>query len=298
MTHSLKHILVVGAGGQLGHALRSIATEFPEFRFTFWERADLDITVESWVKERIASLKPDIVINAAAYTNVERAEEDHEGARNGNALAPGYLAEACKFIEALLVHISTDYVFDGAEERPYTEEDIPHPLNQYGFSKLEGERAIDAVFDHYFILRTSWLYGTYGHNFYNMMLRLAKERGELNVVNDQFATPTWVGLLARDILSMLKRKYVQGVSIPCGLYHYTHDGTASWWDFANAIMEVHGMHVPVHAVDSNHFPTKAKRPGYSKLDNSKWKNATGLTAYTWQEALRQCCSVVENRRGV
>ena len=295
MSHASKHILVVGAGGQLGQALRNVAGDFNEFHFTFWERVALDITVESWVEERITALKPDIVINAGAYTNVERAEEDYEGARNGNALAPGFLAKVCKSIEALLVHVSTDYVFDGKLKRPYSEEDLPHPLNQYGLSKLEGERAIDAVFDHYFILRTSWLYGTYGHNFYNTMLRLAKERGELNVVNDQFATPTWVGLFARDILAMLRKKYAQGISIPCGLYHYTHDGVASWCEFAKAIMEVHGFRVPVNGVDSSHFPTKAKRPGYSKLDNSKWKNATGLTTYTWQEALQQCCSVVENQ---
>jgi dTDP-4-dehydrorhamnose reductase len=295
VTHPSKHILVVGSGGQLGHALKLSAATFSDFRFTFWERADLDITVESWVQQRIQELQPDIVINAGAYTNVERAEDDNEGALAGNAHAPGYLARACKTTEALLVHISTDYVFDGELKRPYTEEDLPSPLNQYGYTKLEGERAIDAVFDHYFILRTSWLYGSYGHNFYNTMLRLAKERGELFVVNDQFATPTWVGLLAHDILSMLKKRYVEGISIPCGLYHYTHDGTASWWDFARAIMQMHGLPAPVNAVDSNHFPTKAKRPAYSKLDNTKWKKATGLTTFTWQEALRQCCSVVENR---
>jgi dTDP-4-dehydrorhamnose reductase len=283
----LKHILIVGSGGQLGHALRAASGEFNEFRFTFWERADLDISVESWVLERISALKPDIVINAGAYTNVERAEDDHQGAEAGNAQAPGYLAKACKSIHALLVHISTDYVFDGASNRPYTEEDLPQPLNYYGLSKLKGERGIDAVFDHYYIIRTSWLYGSFGHNFYNTMLRLARERGELFVVNDQFASPTWVGLLAHDILAMLRRKYTEGVSIPCGLYHYTHEGTASWWDFARAIMDVHGLNVPVHAVDSGRFPTKAKRPTYSKLDITKWKNATGLNTCSWQEALQR-----------
>jgi dTDP-4-dehydrorhamnose reductase len=283
----LKHILVVGSGGQLGHALRAARGEFNEFRFTFWERADLDISVESWVLERITALKPDIVINAGAYTNVERAEEDHQGAEAGNAQAPGYLAKACKSIEALLVHVSTDYVFDGGLNRPYTEEDLPQPLNYYGLSKLKGERAIDAVFDHYYIIRTSWLYGSFGHNFYNTMLRLAKERGELFVVNDQFASPTWVGLLAHDILAMLRRKYTEGVSIPCGLYHYTHEGTASWCDFARAIMDVHAMNIPVLAVESGRFPTKAKRPTYSKLDISKWKNVTGLMTYSWQEALQR-----------
>lgn len=285
----------MGSGGQLGHALRLSAAAFSDFRFTFWERADLDITVESWVQKRIEELQPDIVINAGAYTNVERAEDDREGAFAGNALAPGYLAQACKTTKALLVHISTDYVFDGELKRPYTEEDLPRPLNQYGYSKLEGERAIDAVFDHYYILRTSWLYGSYGHNFYNTMLRLGKERGALHVVNDQFASPTWVGLLAQDMLSMLKKKYIDGIVIPCGLYHYTHEGTASWCDFARAIMDVHNLDVPVHAVDSGHFPTKAKRPAYSKLDIAKWKRATGLTAFTWQEALHHCYSVVENR---
>ena len=295
MTHPPKHILVVGAGGQLGHALRSVAGDFHEFQFTFWERYDLDITIESRVMEQIASLKPDIVINAGAYTNVERAEEDKVGADQGNSLAPGYLAKACKSIEALLIHISTDYVFDGTVKHPYSEEDLPHPLNHYGQSKLDGERAIDAVFDHYYILRTSWLYGNYGHNFYNTMLRLAKERGELNVVNDQFATPTWVGLLARDILRMLAKKYLDGVTIPCGLYHYTHDGTASWFDFAKEIMDVHGLKIPVNAVSSDAFPTKAMRPAYSKLDNTKWKKTTGLASCSWQDAVQQCYSLVTNR---
>jgi len=295
MTKSKLHVLVVGSGGQLGHALRLQSNHFPEFQFTFWNRSELDITVESWVHERIAALKPDIVINAAAYTNVERAEEDREGAVAGNTRGPSYLAETCKSMEALLVHISTDYVFNGNSKRPYTEEDEPQPLNAYGQSKLDGERAIDAVFDHYYILRTSWLYDSFGHNFYNTMLRLARERGELSVVNDQFATPTFAGILAHDILLLLKRKYWEHIPIPCGLYHYTHEGEASWWDFAVAIMSEQGLAVPVHPVDSSRFPTKAKRPTYSKLDITKWKNATGIPAYTWQEALHECVSIVKNK---
>lgn len=288
MTNRKMHVLVVGSGGQLGRALKLQASQFREFSYTFWDRSDLDISVESWVHERVTSLKPDVVINAAAYTNVERAEEDREGARAGNTLGPSFLAEACKSIEALLVHISTDYVFDGNSKTPYTEEDEPHPLNYYGQSKLDGERAVDAVFDHYFILRTSWLYDSYGHNFFNTMLRLAKERGELNVVNDQFATPTYAGLLANDILLLLKKKYVEHVTIPCGLYHYTHAGEASWWDFARAIIKESGLSVPVHPVDSSRFPTKAKRPGYSKLDITKWKTNTGIRISTWEEALQLC----------
>jgi dTDP-4-dehydrorhamnose reductase len=240
-------------------------------------------------------LKPDIVVNAAAYTNVERAEDDHDGADAGNTLGPSFLAAACKSIEALLVHISTDYVFDGNTTKPYTEDDEPHPLNYYGHSKLEGERSIDAVFDHYYILRTSWLYDSFGHNFYNTMLRLANERGELSVVNDQYATPTYAGFLARDILSLLKKKYIEHTPIPCGLYHYTHEGEASWWDFAAAIMHEHKLEVPVNPVASSRFPTKARRPSYSKLDITKWKNATGIAVCSWQEALHACVSVMKNK---
>jgi dTDP-4-dehydrorhamnose reductase len=245
--------------------------------------------------ERVSTLRPDIVVNAAAYTNVERAEDDNEGAMAGNALGPAYIAEACKSIEALLVHVSTDYVFDGNSQKPYSEEDAPHPINYYGQSKLEGERGIDAIFDHYFIIRTSWLYDSHGHNFFNTMLRLAKERGELSVVNDQFATPTYAGALANDILMLLKRKYVDHVTIPCGLYHYTHDGVASWFDFAAAIMQAVGLAVPVKPVNSGLFPTKAKRPSYSKLAITKWQEITGLPVLTWQEALHQCVLLMKNR---
>jgi dTDP-4-dehydrorhamnose reductase len=281
-------ILVTGANGQLGRELQRIAASHPEFSFLFFTKTDLDITVESWVKQRIHETKPDVVINAAAYTNVEKAEEEQEEAEAGNALAPGYLAEACKEAGSALVHVSTDYVFNGNQRQPYVESDEPSPLNVYGKTKLKGERRVDAEMNRYFILRTSWLYSLHGHNFYKTMLRLAKEHGKLRVVNDQIATPTYARILAQDILTLIRKKFIQEQPIPYGLYHYTHEGEASWFDFAEAIIRTNQLSVPVEAVSSSAFPTKAIRPHYSKLDITHWSNATGIATLTWREALQLC----------
>lgn len=283
-------IVVTGANGQLGSELRTLAASQTNMVFQFLSKQDLDIAVESWVQQRIAELQPDVVINAAAYTNVEKAEEEIEAAEAGNGLAPGYLAAACKSCGAALIHISTDYVFNGGINRSYTEDDEVAPLNAYGKTKLHGERNIDAEMDRYFILRTSWLYSLNGHNFYKTMLRLASEHGKLRVVSDQKATPTYARILAGDILQLIRKKFIEQQPIPFGLYHYTHEGEASWFDFAKAIMNFNRIDVPVEAVSSDTFSMKATRPAYSKLDISKWKRNTGIEALSWQEALQQCVS--------
>jgi len=281
-------IVVTGANGQLGRELNALAASQPDMKFLFLTKQDLDIAVESWVQKSIAELQPNVVINAAAYTNVEKAEDEIEAAEAGNVLAPGYLAAACKSYGTALIHISTDYVFNGSIDRPHTEDDDVAPLNVYGKSKLDGERRIDAAMDRYFILRTSWLYSLYGHNFYKTMLRLAKEHGKLRVVSDQIATPTYARILAHDIILLIRKKFIEQQPIPFGLYHYTHEGEASWFDFAKAIMTFNQMEVPVEAVSSHAFPTKAERPAYSKLNTSKWKTNTGIDPVSWQDALKQC----------
>lgn len=279
-------VAVTGANGQLGQELRAMQHLHPSFEFHFFSKAEWDIAVESVNTVLMKGLKPDVVINAAAYTNVEKAEEDVENAMAANAFGPGFLAAACKEQGGLLIHISTDYVFDGKKKKPYTEEDDVHPLNQYGKSKLAGERAIDAKCHRYFILRTSWLYSSFGHNFYKTMLRLAREKGELSVVNDQYASPTYAAFLAADIAQLIHLRVIEQRNIPYGIYHYTQSGVASWYDFAREIMRVNNLDIPVAATDSQRFPTKAVRPEYSKLSTALWEKNTTIPVKTWQEGVR------------
>ena len=288
MNRNLLRIAVTGANGQLGQELRALAPSYQNFELIFFSKPEWDIAIESVNAEIMENLKPDVVINAAAYTNVEKAEDDEEGAAMGNSLGPRYLATACKEHGALLIHISTDYVFDGTKNSPYTEEDEVRPLNSYGRSKLEGERAIDEVMDRYFILRTSWLYSTFGHNFYKTMLRLAHEKGKLSVVSDQIASPTYAGFLASDILELIRLKLVQHRSIPFDIYHYTQSGEASWFDFAKEIMRVNQLEIPVEPANTEHFPTRAARPAYSKLSTNQWEKAVGIPIRTWQEGVEAC----------
>jgi dTDP-4-dehydrorhamnose reductase len=283
-------IAITGSGGQLGNELRFLAPHFPDWEFFFFTKVEWDIAIESLNEEQVMKFKPDAVINAAAYTNVERAEDDGENALISNGLAPGYLAHACKKHGALLIHISTDYVFDGEKRAPYNENDEVHPLNAYGESKLAGERAVDSVSNRYFILRTSWLYGNYGHNFYKTMKRIGLETGRLSVVNDQIASPTYSRFLAQDILELIRLKLIEHKSIECGLYHYTQTGEASWFDFAKEIVRVNHINANVNAVSSERFPTKAKRPHYSKLSTDRWMQNTGIAIRTWQEGVQQCAA--------
>lgn len=279
-------IAVTGANGQLGQELRALEKSHPEFEFHFFTKAHWDIAVESLNDSMIADLRPDAVINAGAYTNVEKAEEDAESAMAANALGPGYLSAACKAHGALLIHISTDYVFDGKKTTPYTEEDTVQPLNEYGKSKLQGERAIDANCDRYFILRTSWLYSRFGHNFYKTMLRLAHEKGSLSVVSDQVASPTYAAFLASDILELIHLRLIDRRPIPYGIYHYTQSGEASWYDFASEIIHANSIDIPIEAVDSLRFPTKAIRPAYSKLSTERWEKNTGICIQPWQAGVK------------
>ncbi len=279
-------ILITGADGQLGQEFRSIAERNSQFNFLFVGKLELDVTVESWVMKHILEHKPDVVINCAAYTNVERAEDEPEMAMLGNRAAPGFIAEACHAAGALLIHISTDYVFDGKKKTPYKESNSVKPLNIYGHSKWQGEKMVDEKVKRHYTIRTSWLYSSFGHNFMKTMLRLAKERDELKVVNDQVASPTHAGDLASDILKLLHKVLIEQESIEFGLYHYSQKGEASWYDFATEIMAQAKMDVPVIAVDSSAFPVKAIRPKYSKLDHSKWEENTSITPLHWKDGLK------------
>ncbi|MEZ4799728.1 MAG: dTDP-4-dehydrorhamnose reductase [Flavobacteriales bacterium] len=278
-------IAVLGANGQLGQEFQHIASEYPELQFHFYGKNECSLSDKDQMHEVIGSLQPDYVINAGAYTNVEKAEEEKDLNDLINHRGAGYLAAVCKEVGATLFHISTDYVFDGKKTTPYSESDDTHPLNQYGLAKRKGELAIEKIGGNYFVLRTSWLYSTFGHNFFKTMLKLSETRDQLKVVNDQIATPTYARTLARDINRMIIRLNTE--NIPSGIFHYTQQGEASWFDFASEIMLLAERNTKVEPCSSSEFPQVAERPAYSKLDTTKFETQFFAVPH-WKEALKNC----------
>lgn len=287
-TTKIPKILVTGANGQLGRAFMNVREEFPGLELSFANKYDFDISVKSREASGLIKRNVDAVINCAAYTNVEKAESEPEEARLINATSVGYLAEACKEAGCLLVHYSTDYVFDGKKEAAYSELDQPNPLSVYGKTKWEGEQLLDEKHQRHFILRTSWLYSESGHNFFRTMIRLAKENGQLNVVTDQMSTPTYARSLARHTLMLMDKVLVKKEHVDYGLYHYSALGEASWWSFAEEIVNRCGLNVPVNKVTSEVYLTKAQRPAYSCLDSAKFVENTGIQMEAWQHGLDEC----------
>ena len=273
-------VLVTGANGQLGQAFRFLEQEYPEIQFHFYGSDQLNITDKDSVAEAFKNLKPSFCINAAAYTAVDKAETDIENARAINVTGPKFLAEACNQYKTTLIHVSTDFVFDGDKNTPYTEEDVTNPKGVYGLTKREGELEIEAKATAYFIIRTSWLYSEFGNNFMKTMLRLAKERASLNVVSDQTGTPTQAIDLAEMIVKIIlsnSKKY--------GIYHFSNEGSASWFDFAKKIFETNNVSITLGAITTSEYPTPAKRPKYSVLDKTKIKTEFKTTIKSWEEAL-------------
>ncbi|WP_452225465.1 dTDP-4-dehydrorhamnose reductase [Lacinutrix chionoecetis] len=274
-------VLVTGASGQLGQCLQELAPQF-ELEFSFYDSASLNITS----KEDIASLVKDdydFCINCAAYTAVDNAEEDTENANLINHLGVKYLAETCLKNNIVLIHISTDFVFNGEKNRPYNEEDSANPISIYGQTKRDGEQVIEALLTKYFIIRTSWLYSQYGHNFVKIMLNLAKTKKSLGVVDDQIATPTYAMDLAKAILQIITNNNDQ-----YGLYHYSNLGVASWYDFAKTIFDKSNTLIEVDAIPTTAYPTKARRPYYSVLDKTKFITSFNIKIPYWQESLERC----------
>ena len=268
-------IMITGAYGMLGSDLREV---LKNFELICTGSKDLDITDKEKVMEFISEKSPDLVINAAAYTAVDDCETHYDEAYAVNALGPKNLAIACKSIDVPLVHISTDYVFDGSKRTPLVETDNLGPQSAYGKTKLEGEKFIQENTDKYFILRTAWLYGLHGNNFVKTMLDLAETHDEITVVNDQIGSPTYSLDLAVAITNLLHSdKY--------GIYHVTNEGECSWYEFAKLIFELSDVDVNVIPVSTEEFPRPAPRPHYSVLDNKKW-NASGFVAMRdYKEAL-------------
>ena len=273
-------VLVTGANGQLGQALRFLEQEYPGIQFHFYGSDQLNITNKDSVADAFKNLLPSFCINAAAYTAVDKAETDIENARAINVTGPKFLAEACNQYKTTLIHVSTDFVFDGDKNTPYTEEDVTNPKGVYGLTKREGELEIEAKATAYFIIRTSWLYSEFGNNFMKTMLRLAKERASLNVVSDQIGTPTQAIDLAEMIVKIIlsnSKKY--------GIYHFSNEGSASWFDFAKKIFETNNVSITLGAITTSEYPTPAKRPKYSVLDKTKIKTEFKTTIKSWEEAL-------------
>jgi dTDP-4-dehydrorhamnose reductase len=285
-------ILVTGANGQVGWALRHALASLGDV--IALDRSELDLAQPEALRDQVRAIAPDAIVNAAAYTAVDRAESEPEFARAVNAIAPGVLAEEAQRLDAVLVHYSTDYVFDGTKPGPYVESDPTNPLNVYGRTKLEGERAIGASGCRHFTLRTSWVYGTRGSNFLLTMLRLANERrNSLRIVDDQIGAPTWCREIATATAALLARPELAGRGAD-GLYHLTASGATSWFGFAQAIfaspeMARLGLMPPaLEAIPSSAYPTPARRPANSRLDCGRLAERAGIRLATWDEALGRC----------
>lgn len=276
------NVLVTGSNGQLGNCLKDLTTNDENFNFIYTDFQELDITNLIAVKQFFSSKKINYCINCAAYTAVDKAESEPDVAYNINVLGAKNLALACKINQATLIHISTDFVFDGKKTTPYTELDATNPISVYGKTKLEGELAIQNILTNYFILRTSWLYSEHGNNFMKTMLKLGKERDELSVVNDQIGTPTYAGDLAKviiDIIKASKKTY--------GLYHFSNEGALSWYDFAKAIFNESCLPVNVKPTHTDAYKTVATRPKFSVLDKSKIKNDLQIQIPFWKDSLKK-----------
>lgn len=278
-------ILVTGSNGQLGGEFRDISKKSEDYDFLFADIEELDITCEDRVNQFFKDHHFDCVINCAGYTAVDQAESDHSGANLLNAKAVGYLAEAAVRKSALFLHISTDYVFDGKNHRPYTENDAPGPLSTYGKSKLNGE--VELLFNsgRNVILRTSWLYSTHGHNFLKAILGKVANGDDLRVVYDQIGSPTYAADLAAAILTIIPRLPSKFRTV---IYNYSNEGVASWYDFAHAILELKGIKKNIVPVLSREFKTAAARPFYSILDKARIRQDFGLEIPHWRDGLRRC----------
>lgn len=279
------NILVTGANGQLGREMQRLSAVSPN-NYTFTDVAELNVTDAGAVRQAVAQTRAEVIVNCAAYTNVERAEEDEEAADRLNRGAAENLARAAEANGATLIHVSTDYVFDGTAHTPYREDTAPSPLGAYGRTKLAGERAVMASGCRYLIFRTAWLYSEYGHNFLKTMLRLTSERDTLQVVFDQIGTPTYAGDLALAIFSLIETGRYAGNE---GVYHFTDEGVCSWYDFAVEIAAAAGHGtcriIPCH---TSEYPTKAQRPAYSVLDKTRFKETFRMDIPHWREALIYC----------
>jgi dTDP-4-dehydrorhamnose reductase len=281
----MSNIIVFGASVQLGQCLKTVASTHRLTTIYFPPESEADILNKDALKKVFDTYKPEWCINCAAYTAVDKAEDDVELARKINKTGVENLSAFCLEYNSILIHTSTDFIFKGDKAAPLDEEDIAEPISVYGLTKLEGERAVTEKLEKYFILRTSWLYSEYGNNFVKTMLKLGNERDELKIIADQIGTPTYATDLAECILQIISVK-----SNDYGTYHYSNEGVASWYDFAKAIFDISETKVKVLPISTSEYPTRAARPAYSVMSKSKIKRAFNIEIPYWRDSLITCIS--------
>mgnify|MGYP003665945386 CR=1 FL=1 len=282
------NILVTGKDGQLAQCINSVENQYPNLEFDFKASSELDITNKVKVESVFSVQQYDYCINCAAYTNVDNAETETELAYNINVVGSKNLAEACLKHQVTLVHISTDFVFDGKGSLPYTENSETKPIGVYGETKLEGENIISKTLENYFIIRTSWLYSEFGNNFLKTMLRLESIRDELGVVSDQIGSPTYAVDLANVILRL-----IASTNTSYGIYHYSNKGVISWYGFAKEIFRLRESNVKLNKIETKDYPTKAERPKYSVLDTSKIEEKLNIEIPNWKLSLESAYSNIK-----
>ena len=277
------NILVTGCNGQLGNEIQLLEKEYPQHTYFNTDVAELDITNQLAVNDFINRHAIDGVINCAAYTAVDKAESDKELCTTLNTVAPSYLAAAIDKRGGWIIHVSTDYVFDGTHHTPYVETDTPSPDSVYGSTKLAGELGVSKFCKKHMIIRTAWLYSAFGNNFVKTMIRLGKEKTELGVIFDQIGTPTYARDLAVAIMTAVDK------GIETGVYHYSNEGVISWYDFTKAIHRIAGIKdCKVRPLHTSEYPTAANRPAYSVLDKTKIKQTYGIEIPYWEDSLKEC----------
>lgn len=283
-------ILVTGKNGQLGSELFDLHTQYPMFEFVFTDRTQLNLEDLEQISTQLNEIKPDVIINAAAYTAVDQAEKNQFLCETINHLAVNEIAKWANSHQAKVIHISTDYVFDGTIEEPLLETDITQPINFYGESKRRGEESLLVENEESIVIRTSWVYSQYGNNFVKTMMRLMNEREELSVVSDQIGAPTYARDLAIAILEILKAPQF----VP-GIYHYSNEGKISWYEFATAIKEINNYNTKIHPIASEDFVTIARRPQFSLLDHNKIKNTYKIEIPYWRDSLVEMIGQLTNK---
>ena len=283
-------ILITGKNGQLGKSIQKIVNDQSSNDFIFVGREELDLSGESNISHYFSNNnKFDIIINCAAYTEVDKAEEEQEVANQVNHLAVKQLAQIVNEQQAKLIHISTDYVFDGESDKPYVEEDTTNPINVYGKTKLAGEKALQKIMPtNATIIRTSWVYSEYSNNFVKTMLNLGKERDKISVVSDQIGSPTYATDLANVILEIIKNKEFREIDQVTQIYHYSNEGEISWHDFAKEIFKIAKINCKVNPITTQQYPTPARRPKNSLMNNDKIAKVFGVNIPDWEESLYKC----------
>lgn len=284
----MNNILITGGKGQLAQCIKDIAKNLNGFHFIYVDLDELDITDPAAVDAFFEANHIKYCINCAAYTDVDKAENDPENTFLVNVEGTLNLAKVCLRNDAGLIQISTDFVFDGSQSTPYEEQDFANPINVYGTTKLKGEKAVESTLKEHFIIRTSWLYSEYGHNFVKTMLRLGRERDTLGVVADQIGTPTYAGDLAKILIGIITNG-----STNYGTYHYSNEGVASWYDFSKAIFDFAEMDCKVLPIKTKDYPTPAKRPAFSVMDKTKIKKIFTIEIPYWRESLKKCLLTIK-----